>query len=107
MRESILILVIAAGVLAAPLLCAVGVSAHECVCDTVDCCDDETFCEKDPCTDGYQRENWRQDEISAAVAPQALTGLTPDPRRGLEDSASAVPPRPNLPFPDSDLPLRI
>jgi hypothetical protein len=108
MRESILILVIVAGVLAAPILCAVGVAAHECVCDPVDCCDEEAFCEQDPCDDGYQRENGRQNELeTAGAALRYMAGVehTADGHGHLAPSAS--PPSRNLPYPDSDLPLRI
>ena len=108
MREPILILVIVAGVLSAPILCAAGVAAHECVCAPVDCCDEEAFCEQDPCDDAYQRENGRQTELETAVAAaQPLAGVehTVDGYDHLAPPAS--PPSRNLPFPDSDLPLRI
>jgi hypothetical protein len=108
MREAILIIAIVGGVLAAPLLCASGVAEHECVCDPVDCCDEEAFCEQDPCDDAYQRENGRQNELETTVAEARPLG-------GLEHTAdscghrtpSGIPPSRNLPFPDSDLPLRI
>ena len=108
MRESILILVIVGGVLAAPVLCLAGVAAHECVCDPVECCDEEAFCEQDPCDDAYQRENGRGQDLRAVVAAALPLAGVEDPVSGQSSAAPSMHPHSrNLPFPESDLPLRI
>lgn len=106
MRESILILFIVGGVFAAPLLCAAGIAAHECVCDPAECCDDDSFCEMDPCADGLLLENWRHEELDAAAPMlQPQTGV--EPEADLHKICTYTAPcRRNLPFRDTDLPLR-
>jgi hypothetical protein len=91
-----------------PLLCTAGVTEHGCVCETSECCTDEATCEPDPCDVVYQKEARRehdQGEPSVVVPPLAgieisVTGEDPP----------AVSPRYNccnLPYPSSDLPLRV
>lgn len=108
MRPAILILTFVGGILAAPLLCTAGVTEHECVCDSVECCAEEATCELDPCDAVYQGKDRReQDHISVGVlAPLAIrVEVLP------EDESPTGPPllriSGNRPFPDSDLPLRI
>ena len=108
MREAILILAIVGGVLAAPVLCTAGVTEHECVCADTDCCDKEVICEQDPCDDAYQRENGRRQDLGTTIAAALPLAGVADTTVGHDYCAlPAKPPSRNLPFPDSDLPLRI
>ena len=108
MMRTILILAVVGSILAPPLLCDAGVAAHECVCDTSDCCVEETACDLDPCNDLYNIEDWRrQHNIMAAAAALSLVGLDVSAAEQTSFVPSEHNPSQNRPFPDSDLPLRI
>ena len=98
----------AGGILAAPLLCDAGVTEHECVCDSEECCADETSCELDPCEVVYERKDPReQAPPSAGVLLPILIGVDASPASTYQAVTSFQDTRVDRPFPDSDLPLRI
>jgi len=107
MQHAILIVTLAIGILAAPLLCDAGVTAHECVCDSTECCGDEVTCEPDPCGDVFggirQVHEPTSDIVTASFSTgiEALSSSEPLPTALIQDTGG------NRPFPDSDVPLRI
>ena len=107
MRRTTFILALVCGILAAPLLCDAGITAHECVCDVTECCDDEATCELDPCDVVYEKKDLRtQDRTVSNARVPVSTGAT------VSAADDAKPPsaqdtRVSRPFPPGDLPLRI
>ena len=108
MQRTILIFAIVAGILTAPFLCDAGVTAHECHCDSVECCTDEgAACEPDPCDDVYKGTR----QIQAPIDAIALAGVVIDasvaPTSDSTKMSQTLGFGGNQPFPDSDLPLRV
>lgn len=108
MQRTIMILTIVASILAAPFLCDAGVTAHECHCDSVECCPDEgTSCEPDPCDDVYKETREKttdNDSVDAVVSHDIVLHLA---AAVLPNATARCDSGGNPPFPDSDLPLRI
>jgi len=108
MQRTILILTILIGILTAPSLCDAGVTAHDCHCEAVACCEDEgAACEPDPCDDVYNdtRQSSRSmDDLAIAIDLHEV-----DSR--VVNAASRMTtehiPLDDQPFPASDLPLRV
>lgn len=109
MRRAAYLLAVLGGLLVGPLLCDFGVTAHDCVCESTECCAEEVACEFDTCDDGYKTEDWRRQHL-VVVSVATISMLDSPVSTGAwiaPECASALYPYRNQPFPDSDLPLRI
>ena len=108
MSRTVFVIALVGGILALPLLCIAGVTEHDCVCVSVECCAEETTCEPDPCNAIYEKKDRREpdpDGVPAIVPP--LSGISASVIVDGPAAASTQDTCCNLPFPDSDLPLRI
>jgi len=107
MQRAILILTLVGGILAAPLLCGAGVTAHECICDSTACCAEETTCEPDPCSDVYKEGRQKHLPMADTAQVSLLVGVEVSPAMESPRVMFAQETGGNKPFPDSDLPLLI
>ncbi len=105
--RSIILLAFICGLLGVPALCAAGAVLHPCECGESIECGHEDDCSDDPCVDVFAPRESGTDLISPALSAEDLPGDRPagawtDERLGY---APLVVPLPNLPLPDSALPL--
>ena len=69
MTRALLPLLVLWAVVGAPTLCAAGVLAHDCECETATVCDHESECERDPCSEQmFRHDEGDQDFDSSSVA---------------------------------------
>ena len=47
-------------ILVVPLLCTAGITEHDCICVSTECCAEEASCEPDPCDVVYAKECRRE-----------------------------------------------
>ncbi len=112
-REISSILVVVLSVLVVPALCMGGVLLHPCDCCHEDDCGHEEACASDPCSEWVVRhDDFAPGFTKTRPAPagQACADPTRIPNEDafrVERRLPAVPSRPMLPFPASDLPLLI
>ena len=113
LRRATKLLCIAA-ILAIPALCMAGATSHECDCGQASECSHETGCLTDPCTSMVVRPRHADADADAdastrALIPAALEPQSPETgERVVHPARAPTPPRhKRLPFPQSDIPLRI
>jgi hypothetical protein len=108
MQQTTIIFAIVCVLLVTPLVCDAGIAEHDCVCDAAECCTDDLSCERDPCDVVYEPNVQRDREPSAvAVSAQFVTGVILSPPYAGVATAPPWRDSSNIPFPFSDLPLRV
>ena len=97
----------------APALCAGGLLEHACECESEAACQHEESCPDDPCASFVRRSETRPAASPALELPWVpifLAEREPElAHRSWDPSCAGPPPRlrPNLPYAESDRPLRL
>ncbi len=108
MSRATFAIVLVGSILVVPLLCTAGVTEHDCICVPTQCCAEEASCEPDPCDVVYAKECRREkDHDATTVIMPPLAGVAALATGEGIPAASGRDTCCNLPFPYSDLPLRI
>ncbi len=110
--HTVAIVLFTAALLAIPTLCMAGAAAHACECGEFSKCGHEATCSSDPCASILARPRQVSADVATWIgAPTEGVVLvtddcdaTPQPAR---KPHSESPPDERLPFPRSDIPLRI
>jgi hypothetical protein len=107
MRRITFIATLICGILVVPLLCGAGITDHECICDSVECCPEGSTCEPDPCGDAYQASRQNHQPVAQMLLTFVTSATDVLPANEDPQAISVQGMFDNKPFPPSDLPLRI
>ena len=108
MSRATVIIALVGSILVVPLLCTAGVADHECICTSTECCEEETTCEPDPCDAVYEKQDRRKQDqgVAHCIIPPLARVAASSPGEGLLTTCERGTCS-NLPYPNSDIPLRI
>ena len=106
------IVVFTAALLAIPVLCLAGAAAHACECGEFSDCGHEAACSSDPCASILTRPRQASVDVATSISvPAECVALVDDDSDATVQPARTPhpdsPPDAHLPFPRSDIPLRI
>ncbi|MCH7719856.1 MAG: hypothetical protein IH988_02540 [Planctomycetes bacterium] len=110
--HTVAIVLFTAALLAIPVLCMAGAAAHACECGEFSECGHEAACSSDPCASILTRPRQVSADVATSIGAPAECAVlaTDDGDATLQPARKPRPESPSdegLPFPRSDIPLRI